>query len=83
MMAELKSHGYRIGPGTLYPLLHGSEQGGLLNSAITEVGGRKPRVYKVTPLGRKALSKARIKADELRQELHANRPHRIGTRGRS
>ena len=33
MMEELEHHGYRIGPGTLYPLLHGLERAGLLKSS--------------------------------------------------
>ena len=28
IMEELRHHGYKIGPGTLYPVLHGLEQGG-------------------------------------------------------
>ena len=40
MMEELAHHGYRIGPGTLYPLLHGLERSGLLKSALKNVGGR-------------------------------------------
>ena len=30
MIRELRRHGYRIGPGTLYPLLHRMEQRGCL-----------------------------------------------------
>ena len=32
MMKELSRHGYRIGPGTLYPLLHGLERADLLKA---------------------------------------------------
>jgi PadR family transcriptional regulator PadR len=39
MMEELAHHGYRIGPGTLYPLLHGLERSGLLKSVLRNVGG--------------------------------------------
>ena len=39
MMEELAHHGYRIGPGTLYPLLHGLERSGLLKSVLKNVGG--------------------------------------------
>lgn len=74
MMGELAHHGYRIGPGTLYPLLHGLERGGLLKSAIKIVAGRKRRVYKMTSAGRKALDKARVKVDELHHELHEEHP---------
>ena len=37
MMEELAHHGYRIGPGTLYPLLHGLERSGLLKSVLKNV----------------------------------------------
>jgi DNA-binding PadR family transcriptional regulator len=70
MMEELAHHGYRIGPGTLYPLLHGMERGGMLKSALKTVGGRKRRVYKITSVGKKALERARVKVEELHHELH-------------
>jgi len=74
MMEELRHHGYRIGPGTLYPVLHGLERSGLLKSAVKTVGGRRRRVYAITPVGRKALDKARVKVDELHEELHEEHP---------
>src|ERR1700757_3149815 len=51
MMEELKHHGYRIGPGTLYPLLHGMERDGLLKSELKNVSGRRRRLYKITAAG--------------------------------
>jgi DNA-binding PadR family transcriptional regulator len=77
MMEELAHHGYRIGPGTLYPLLHGLERSGLLKSVVKNVGGHSRRVYKITAAGRKALDKARVKVDELRHELHEEHPRKI------
>lgn len=78
MMEELAHHGYRIGPGTLYPLLHGMERAGLLKSVSGGGQGRRPRVYRITPAGKKALSKAREKVDELHRELHEKHPRRVG-----
>ena len=77
MMEELQHHGYRIGPGTLYPLLHGLEHGGLLKSSLKTVAGRKRRIYKITSVGRKALEKAIVKVDELHHELHEEHPRKI------
>jgi DNA-binding PadR family transcriptional regulator len=77
MMEELAHHGYRIGPGTLYPLLHGLERACLLKSAVMNVEGRKRRVYKITSTGKKALNKATIKVDELHLELHEEHPRII------
>jgi DNA-binding PadR family transcriptional regulator len=74
MMEELKLHGYRIGPGKLYPLLHGMERAGLLKSTLKNVNGRRRRVYNITALGKRALDKASEKVDELHHELHEQRP---------
>lgn len=78
MMEELAHHGYRIGPGTLYPLLHGMEGAGLLKSLPEQVAGRARRLYRITSAGRKALDKAKAKVDELHCELHEAHPRRIG-----
>jgi PadR family transcriptional regulator, regulatory protein PadR len=76
MMKELGRHGYRIGPGTLYPLLHGLERSGLLRS-FPDTSGSRRRMYRITPEGRSALGRATIKVDELYHELHEERPRRI------
>ena len=77
MMKELEHHGYRIGPGTLYPLLHGLEKSGLLRSTSDRVQGRRRRIYKITPAGKRALEKAKSKIDELHQELHEEHPRNL------
>jgi PadR family transcriptional regulator PadR len=77
MMKELAHHGYRIGPGTLYPLLHGLEKTGLLKSQSDPAGGPQRRLYKITAAGKKALDKARLKVDELYDELHEARPRKM------
>ncbi|MGO9323771.1 MAG: PadR family transcriptional regulator [Terracidiphilus sp.] len=78
MMKELAHHGYRIGPGTLYPLLHGMERSGLLKTIPGQAGGRARRVYRITPAGKKALGNVREKVDELHRELHEAHPRRVG-----
>ncbi|HEV2135349.1 MAG TPA: helix-turn-helix transcriptional regulator [Terracidiphilus sp.] len=78
MMEELAHHGYRIGPGTLYPLLHGMERAGLLRSVSGGGQGRRPRVYGITAAGKKALAGAKEKVDELHRELHEATPRRVG-----
>jgi DNA-binding PadR family transcriptional regulator len=79
MMEELTHHGYRIGPGTLYPLLHGLERSGLLKSSLKIVAGRKRRVYRITRAGKEALAKASMKVDELYNELHEEQPRTLGS----
>ena len=81
MMQELEHHGYRVGPGTLYPLMHGLERAGLLRSSMQRMEGRRRRLYKITPAGKRALEKAREKVDELHDELHEALPRRLGSEG--
>jgi PadR family transcriptional regulator PadR len=69
MIQELSRHGYRLGPGTLYPLLHGMEAQGLLRSKTASGGGRPRRVYTVTAAGRKALKEGHEKVRELLREM--------------
>jgi PadR family transcriptional regulator, regulatory protein PadR len=66
---ELGRHGYRLSPGTLYPLLHGLERKGYLESSIERSGKRSRRMYQATALGREALETARQKVSELFGEL--------------
>jgi DNA-binding PadR family transcriptional regulator len=69
MIEELARHGYRLSPGTMYPLLHGLENKGLLRSSRT---GRRPNsrlVYRATAAGRTALAVAKDKVRELFSEL--------------
>jgi len=66
---ELGRHGYKLSPGTLYPLLHGLERKGYLRSNTERSGKSSRRMYQATPLGRKALAAARQKVSELFGEL--------------
>ena len=68
IIEELARHGYRLSPGTLYPLLHGLEERGYLRSS-EEIGMRQSRrVYRATPKGRKAMAAAKVKVRELFSE---------------
>src|SRR5437899_9258885 len=69
MAEELARHGYKLSPGTLYPLLHGLEQKGYLKSRSQRLGKTMRRVYRATPAGRKALAMAKSKVRELFGEL--------------
>src|ERR1700704_942374 len=65
MIEELGRHGYRISPGTLYPLLYNLEKKGYLRSSEQLNGKSRRKVYRATPLGRKALAAAKSKVREL------------------
>ena len=69
MIEELARHGYRISPGSLYPLLHGLEKKGYLRSSELRNGKSLRKVYRATRLGRRALASARNKVRELFREL--------------
>lgn len=69
MIEELKSHGYDMSPGTLYPLLHSMESSGLLEMEEKTVEGKIRKYYKITSLGADVLEEARKKAHELFKEI--------------
>jgi DNA-binding PadR family transcriptional regulator len=69
MIEELGRHGYRLSPGTLYPIVHDLEKKGLLRSKRQQVNGKIRRVYSATPAGRNALQAAKQKVRELFGEL--------------
>ena len=69
MMEELARHGYRISAGSLYPLLRSLEKKGYLRSTEQRNGKSLRKVYRATPLGRKALRAAKSKVRELFHEL--------------
>jgi PadR family transcriptional regulator PadR len=66
---ELGRHGYRLGPGTIYPLLHGMERRGWLRVDSEIVEGRRRRIYAATAEGRRALKLARNRVRELYEEM--------------
>jgi DNA-binding PadR family transcriptional regulator len=69
MAEELARHGYRISPGTLYPILHGLEKKGYLRSSEQRDGKSLRKIYHATPRGRKAMEAAADKIKELFHEL--------------
>ena len=69
MIDELKSHGYEMSPGTLYPLLHSMESSGLLTMEERNVGGKIRKYYMITDDGNEVLDEARKKAYELFKEM--------------
>lgn len=68
MIEELRHHGYKISPGTLYPMLKSMEKDGWLTSRAEESGSRRV-FYKITSQGAAALKEARSKLRELFREV--------------
>ena len=69
MMQELRRHGYKIGPGTLYPILHALEEAGSLRARHEVVNGKRRKYYVATARGRRALAQVRRKIRELVHEV--------------
>jgi DNA-binding PadR family transcriptional regulator len=69
LIEELDRHGYRLSPGTLYPILHTLEGNGLLASEKRIVDGKLRKYYRLTSAGQEMLAQGRAKAEELLHEL--------------
>lgn len=69
MIRELRRHGYRVGPGTLYPILHRMESKKYLRSKAELVEGKMRRCYVITARGQRALGGAVDKVRELYEEM--------------
>jgi PadR family transcriptional regulator PadR len=69
MIEELARHGYKLSPGTLYPLLHGMERNGLLRSSEQKHGRTSRKLYVATPAGKRVLRVAKKRVKELFGEL--------------
>jgi DNA-binding PadR family transcriptional regulator len=62
MLEELRKHGYRVSPGTLYPLLGRMVRLGWLNHD-------QRRRYRATADGRRALTEVRTRLRKLQGEV--------------
>src|SRR5215831_17821328 len=69
LIEELAEHGYKVSPGTLYPLLHALEESELLSSYNEIHEGKIRRYYKITSNGRRHLKKAKLQMIELISEI--------------
>lgn len=69
LIEELARHGYGIGPGTLYPLLHAMEREGYLVSEREVVGGKMRKYYRATAEGAQAMHELQHQIAELAHEV--------------
>lgn len=79
MIEELRRHGYAIGPGTMYPLLHGLEKKGYLLAKRELHGSRYRKVYGITGTGRKVLLVSRQRVQELFGEMFEDSNEKPGS----
>lgn len=69
MIEELKSHGYEISSGTLYPILHSMEEDKILKSKEKTVDGKVRKYYNLTEKGKEILKEVEKKTKELSDEI--------------
>lgn len=74
MIDELGRHGYRLSPGTLYPILHALERAGYLRAQRETIAGKARRYYEITAPGRKALREIKVRLAELAGEVLQEEP---------
>jgi PadR family transcriptional regulator, regulatory protein PadR len=85
MLEELSHHGYRLSPGTLYPILARMAKRGWLRAA-EPARSKGARIYRLTPRGHEVLNQLRASLDELYGEVGdrpASRQHPSSRTGRS
>ncbi len=82
LIQELGEHGYRISPGTLYPLLHGMESSGLLRNRNSVFNGKIRKYYSITPKGKRHLRRAKRQVGELIHEVFSEQDYRLYLRPR-
>lgn len=69
MIEELRHHGYSMGPGTIYPILHNLQESGCLRLRQEVVNGKLRKYYVATAKGRRTLIGLRKKIRELVREV--------------
>lgn len=67
---EEESNGlFRFRHGTLYPILHRLDREGMISGGWSTDGGRRRKVYVVTPAGRRRLEGGRSRVAEITSGL--------------
>jgi DNA-binding PadR family transcriptional regulator len=69
LIKELATHGYKISPGTLYPILHEMEKNSLLEKKSVNVDGKIRKVYTITKKGLQLLENLKNFVSELFTEV--------------
>ena len=69
LSSELARHGYKLSPGTLYPILHALEASGYLRCRVQIEQSRQRKVYTLTRKGEGALDQGRKYVRELVEEV--------------
>jgi PadR family transcriptional regulator, regulatory protein PadR len=77
MLEELREHGYRVSPGTLYPLLARMVKLGWLVRVARKrtLGMKSARLYRATEAGKEALREVTARLKELTAEIRPRSRH--------
>ncbi len=70
-LAEASGGALELPEGTLYPALHRLESKRLLSSSWATVGGRRRRIYSLTPAGKDALVEERLEWGSFAQAVES------------
>jgi DNA-binding PadR family transcriptional regulator len=82
LIEELGHHGYKISPGTLYPVLHSMARSGLLKVTASASNLRRRKYYAITPKGTRRLGRGKRQLSELVNEVFCEEDFRLLLRGR-
>ena len=69
MIEELKSHGYTIRPGTLYPILHEMKNDDMIAATKEIIEGKQRIIYTITDKGTQTLNQLKQYIKELSDEV--------------
>ena len=76
MLEELREHGYKVSPGTLYPMLARLTQLGWLRRVAEDGGPRSKKAvvrYRLGAAGKVALAEVSARLQELQKEVFPRR----------
>jgi PadR family transcriptional regulator, regulatory protein PadR len=71
IIEELGGLGYKVSPGTMYPLLDALEQKGMLQSREVRLHGTVRRLYRATAKGRTVFAAAKAHIEKLLQAIRS------------
>lgn len=77
MIDELSCLGYKLSPGTLYPILHNLESEGLISHYYENVDGKIRKYYSITQTGYDELRQARHYLTELSDVIAPVKNHAV------
>ena len=82
IIEEVAQLGYKLSPGTVYPLLDTLERKGLLRSREVKAGGTARRIYRATRAGHKAYVAAKEHVSKLLDAISQTETHSVKKRNR-